>query len=298
MVNNNIEQKKNIKNYSHGFHLVNSSPWPFYTAHSIAAFLVGFVLYFHHYRMGICMFSCSFYILCWMVGNWFYDIIVEATYEGNHTTMVQRNIKYGMLLFIVSEVMFFFSFFWAFFHSSLSPTIDIGVVWPPLGIETFKYYQIPLLNTLILLTSGASITWAHKGFFLPLTHVEYFPILGHGYFKNTKGYHSLGRITVFLGLVFTIFLGFIFTCIQIYEYRTAPFSIQDSVYGSVFYMATGFHGLHVLIGTIFLVITLIRHYFYHFTKTHHVGFETAAWYWHFVDVVWLFLYICVYCWGS
>jgi cytochrome c oxidase subunit 3 len=189
-----------------------------------------------------------------------------------HTKAVQRGLKMGVVLFIVSEVMFFFAFFWAYFHSSLAPAIEIGSIWPPVGITVFSPWGVPLLNTLILLLSGVTITYAHHA----LT-------LGN-------------RFYLVDGLAFTILLAVIFTFLQAFEYRTAPFNISDGIYGSTFFMATGFHGFHVIIGTTFIVVCLMR--VHHFTKQHHVGFEAAAWYWHFVDVVWLFLFVSIYFWGS
>jgi heme/copper-type cytochrome/quinol oxidase subunit 3 len=179
-----------------------------------------------------------------------------------------------MILFIVSEIMFFVAFFWAFFHSSFNPSPAIGGVWPPAYIVTLDPWKIPLLNTLILLSSGASVTWAHHSI-----------VLG-------------SKTQAIWALITTVVLAVIFTALQGYEYATAPFSISDSVYGSSFYMATGFHGFHVFIGTCFLAVCLFRLYHNHFTREHHFGFEAAAWYWHFVDVVWLFLFITIYWWGS
>jgi len=179
-----------------------------------------------------------------------------------------------MILFIASEVMFFLAFFWAFFHSSLAPTVEIGAVWPPKGIQVLNPWEIPFLNTLILLSSGAAVTWAHHA------------ILA-GYRK--QAIYSL-CVTILLAILFTAFQG--------YEYLSAPFTISSGIYGSTFYMATGFHGAHVLIGTTFLTVCLIREIHFHFTKNHHFGFEAAAWYWHFVDIVWLFLFVSIYYWGS
>ncbi len=177
-----------------------------------------------------------------------------------------------MVLFIVSEIMFFFAFFWAYFHSSLVPTIEIGSIWPPAGIEVFNPWGVPLLNTFLLLLSGLTITYAHHALLL-------------GYYFYVKD-----------GLLMTVFLAILFTLFQGYEYFEAPFSIADGIYGSTFFMATGFHGFHVIIGTTFIVVCLFR--IHHFTREHHVGFEAAAWYWHFVDVVWLFLFVSIYWWGS
>jgi cytochrome c oxidase subunit 3 len=179
-----------------------------------------------------------------------------------------------MILFIVSEIMFFFAFFWAFFHSSITPTYNIGGVWPPTAITTLNTFTVPLTNTFFLLTSGATVTWAH-----------------HAILARSKK-HTL------IALIFTIILAILFTTLQCLEYINAPFNISDGVFGSCFYMATGFHGFHVFIGTIALFISFIRTILNHFTYNHHFGFESAIWYWHFVDVVWLFLFISVYWWGS
>jgi heme/copper-type cytochrome/quinol oxidase subunit 3 len=179
-----------------------------------------------------------------------------------------------MVLFIISEIMFFFGFFWAFFHSALIPSIFIGAVWPPIGIEVLNPWGLPFLNTLILLSSGVSITWAHRA-------------LIAGLFIDT-----------ILGLEITISLGILFTCFQVYEYVLAPFAINSGIYGSIFFLATGFHGFHVLIGTIFLIVCLVRQFKFHLMKDHHFGFEAAAWYWHFADVVWLFSFTVIYWWGS
>jgi heme/copper-type cytochrome/quinol oxidase subunit 3 len=191
-----------------------------------------------------------------------------------HTNPVQKGLRYGMLLFIISEVMFFSSFFWAFFHSSLAPTIEIGSIWPPIDLDVFNPWDVPLLNTLILLLSGASITLAH--------------------YSLIKGYTKY----CLFGFIYTIILAIIFTTLQYLEYCEASFVINDGVYGSLFYMLTGFHGFHVFVGTLFIIICLIRYLKGHFSSKHHFGFEAAIWYWHFVDVVWLFLFICVYWWGN
>jgi cytochrome c oxidase subunit 3 len=290
----NYSQYKTI----HGFHIVTPSPWPLYTSIAVGSMLIGVVMFFHEFQFGGFILIFGLVLTSFILGCWWYDVIIEATFEGNHTSMVQQGLRYGMALFIVSEVMFFFAFFWGFFHSVLTPSIELGDVWPPLGIEPIRPEGLPLLNTLILLSSGAAVTWAHRGFFVPNQKFYYFPYLGPGYFKNLYGYHASGRIEVFLGLLITVLYGVIFTFCQAYEYYVAPFTIADSIYGSTFYVSTGFHGLHVLIGTIFLTVGLIRHLYYHFSNTHHFGFEAAAWYWHFVDVVWLFLYIVIYSWGS
>ena len=201
---------------------------------------------------------------------WWWDVVKEAEHQGHHTPVVQLGLRYGMSLFIASEVMFFAAFFWAFFDASLFPKEGIGGVWPPEGILTFDPFSLPLLNTLILLTSGCTVTWAHHA-------------LREG-----------DREGLVKGLSLTVALGLLFTCVQAYEYAHAPYGFKDTVFASTFYMATGFHGFHVIVGTTFLIVCLIRALRGHFSADHHFGFEAAAWYWHFVDVVWLGLFIFVY----
>lgn len=205
---------------------------------------------------------------------WWRDVIRERTFQGLHSRLVLRGLIVGIILFIVSEIFFFISFFWAFFHSRLSPTIEVGHRWPPSGIFPFNPFQIPLLNTIILLSSGVSVTWAHQ------------LILRNNWSDAKKA------------LIITWLLGLYFLILQGFEYYIASFGISDSVYGSTFFMATGFHGFHVIVGTIFLFIIWLRIISLHFSNSHHFGFEAAAWYWHFVDVVWLFLFSVVYWWGT
>nr|AVN67373.1 cytochrome c oxidase subunit 3 [Diploptera punctata] len=257
---------------NHPFHLVDKSPWPLTGAIGALIMMTGLIKWFHLYNQEL-MFMGMTIMLLTMI-QWWRDIVREGTYQGLHTKFVTKGLRWGMILFIISEVFFFLSFFWAFFHSSLSPTIDIGSLWPPAGILPFNPLQIPLLNTAILLSSGVTVTWAHHG------------LLENNYNQSLQG------------LFLTVILGLYFTALQAFEYLEAPFTIADSVYGSTFFMATGFHGLHVIIGTTFLLTCLLRHLFLHFSSHHHFGFEAAAWYWHFVDVVWLFLYISIYWWGS
>ena len=258
----------------HPFHLVDPSPWPLVASLGAFAMTSGGVLYMHKYIGGSRLFLTGFFITLYVMYTWWRDIVREGTFEGQHTIDVQKGLRMGMILFIVSEVMFFFAFFWAFFHSSFSPVFQIGGVWPPEAIEVIDAAGIPLLNTFYLLTSGVTVTWAH-----------YAIILGD-------------KEDSIRGLIATLFLAVLFTCVQVFEYYESSFSISDSVYGSCFYMATGFHGFHVFIGTCFLFICTVRIIYNHFTKEHHFGFEAAAWYWHFVDVVWLFLFVTVYWWGG
>nr|YP_010868439.1 cytochrome c oxidase subunit III [Epizoanthus scotinus]WGU19933.1 cytochrome oxidase subunit 3 [Epizoanthus scotinus] len=256
----------------HPYHLVDPSPWPYIGSCGALFVTIGSVVYFHYSQPWVMYMGLITIVFTMIV--WWRDVIREATFQGHHTLMVKQGLKYGMLLFIASEVLFFFSFFWAFFHSSLSPAIELGAVWPPQGIDPLNPFSVPLLNTAVLLSSGATVTWAHHA------------IIGG---KKKEAIR---------GLTFTVVLGLIFSGLQAMEYYEAPFAISDSVYGSTFFVATGFHGLHVIIGTTFLAVCLARLVSHQFTRHHHFGFEASSWYWHFVDVVWLFLYICIYWWGS
>nr|AOY39336.1 cytochrome c oxidase subunit 3 [Uleiota sp. BMNH 833935] len=257
---------------NHPYHLVDVSPWPLLGSLGALTIMMGLIKWFHLFNPNLLFLGMLITIM--VMYQWWRDISREGTFQGHHTFNVTLGLRWGMILFITSEVFFFISFFWGFFHSSLSPSIEIGMNWPPKGIVTFNPIEIPLLNTLILLTSGLTITWSHHS------------IMENNY---TQSFQSL-LLTVILGIYFSILQG--------YEYIEAPFTIADAVYGSSFFMATGFHGLHVIIGTTFLLVCLIRLYLNHFSMSHHFGFEAAAWYWHFVDVVWLFLYISIYWWGS
>jgi heme/copper-type cytochrome/quinol oxidase subunit 3 len=267
------EQFKFLKT-THSYHLVDPSPWPIVAALGAFMFTSGGVLYMHKFNGGWNLFSTGLITILYVMYTWWRDIVREATFEDQHSIVVQKGLRLGMILFIVSEIMFFFAFFWSFFHSSIAPVYNIGSVWPPKAITTISTYTIPLTNTFILLTSGATVTWAH-----------------HALLVRAKK-HTL------IALIFTLILATVFTCFQGFEYINAPFNISDGVYGSCFYMATGFHGFHVFVGTIALLVSFIRIVLNHFTDKHHFGFESAIWYWHFVDVVWLFLFINVYWWSS
>jgi cytochrome c oxidase subunit 3 len=263
----------------HDYHLVDPSPWPIIGAVSAFALAIATVSAMHG--------ASWWWITPGVLGvlytmfAWWVDVVKEA-HRGDHTRVVQLHLRYGMILFIASEVMFFVAWFWAFFDASLfageaqqvARVQFTGGHWPPQGIEVFDPWHLPLLNTLILLTSGTTVTWAHHA-------------LLHNDRRGLK-----------LGLALTIALGALFTSVQAYEYAHAAFSFGGSIYGSTFFMATGFHGFHVIIGTIFLTVCLVRVFLGHFSPQQHFGFEAAAWYWHFVDVVWLFLFACIYVWGS
>lgn len=257
--------------YGHPYHIVDFSPWPYLMGVCVLILITGVINFMHFNQKLILIFG--FLSVSTIFSLWIRDMIRESTFQGFHTIKVLNSLKIGFILFLVSEVCLFFSLFWAFFHGSLSPSIEIGVLWPPIGIQPLNPFSVPLLNTIILLSSGVSITWSHHN-------------LVNG--KKKEGEKAL-LLTIILGVIFTAFQGF--------EYIEAPFSIADSVYGSSFFLTTGFHGMHVIIGTSFLIVTLLRMINYHFNKSHHFGFEAAAWYWHFVDVVWLFLYIFIYWWG-
>nr|YP_002970881.1 cytochrome c oxidase subunit III [Gambelia wislizenii]BAH70401.1 cytochrome oxidase subunit 3 [Gambelia wislizenii] len=257
---------------AHAYHMVDPSPWPLTGA--IAALLMtsGLAMWFHF--SNTTLMNLGLMVLLLTMYQWWRDIVREGTHQGHHTPLVQKGLRYGMILFITSEVFFFLGFFWAFYHSSLAPTPELGGCWPPSGVFPLNPFEVPLLNTAVLLASGVTVTWAH---------------------------HSImdgARKEAMQALLLTIILGLYFTALQAMEYYEAPFTISDSVYGTTFFVATGFHGLHVIIGSSFLVVCLIRQTMFHFTTNHHFGFEAAAWYWHFVDVVWLFLYVSIYWWGS
>ena len=270
----------------HDYHLVNPSPWPLIGAAS--GFLMAFGAVFSMKGLTIAKLALGPYIfgigilgVVYTMISWWRDVVDEAR-DGEHTRVVQLHHRYGMMMFIASEVMFFVAWFWAYFEAALytadpiqaSRTEFTGGLWPPKGVEAFDPWHLPLLNTLILLTSGTTVTWAHHA-------------LLEGDRKGLKQ-----------GLWLTLVLGVLFTSCQAYEYAHAAFAYSGSIYGATFFMATGFHGAHVIIGTIFLGVCLYRAYLGQFTVRQHLGFEFAAWYWHFVDVVWLFLFASIYIWGS
>ena len=261
--------------HKHPYHLVDPSPWPLVGAFAGGALVLGIILLAHYgihwvLYLGIAgLFTTCFF--------WWRDVVRESRTPGLHTPVVRIGLRYGMTLFIASEVMFFVAFFWAYFHFALYPEHVSGAataIWPPKGILTFDPFGLPFLNTMILLLSGCTVTWAHHG-------------LLHG-----------DRKALINGLTITVLLGLSFTALQAIEYAEAPFKFTDGVYPSVFFLATGFHGFHVMVGTTFLLVCLIRAAKGHFTAQRHFGFEAAAWYWHFVDVVWLFLFVCIYFLGA
>jgi cytochrome c oxidase subunit III len=263
------------------FHLVNPSKWPIWTAFGLLGMTVTGAMAMHKMAGSLyALIACALFVGYCAYG-WWRDVVKEAEVEHAHTPVVSQGLRVGMGLFIASEVMFFSAFFWAFFNASLFPMLPLEDVWaiaegvwPPKGIHPFDAWDLPFLNTLILLLSGTTITWAHHAL-----------LEGH-------------RDQLIKALKITVGLGVLFTCLQGFEYSHAAFGFKQGVYASTFYMATGFHGAHVIIGTAFLAVCLARATKGHFTPKQHVGFECAAWYWHFVDVVWLFLFVWIYWWGG
>lgn len=269
----------------HPYHLVRPNIWPLISSFAGGLFAVMMVLYFPSYREAlqkdpfegvpfpwgpllgvIAIMICMFF--------WWKDVIYESVVEKAHTKIAEVGFRFGMALFIASEVMFFFAFFWAFFSSAFFPGEASGYVWPPQGIEVIPPFELPFMMTMILLLSGCTVTWAH-----------------HAILENDqKGAAK--------GLLLSVILGTVFLFFQIFEYGHAAFGFTDGIYPSAFFMATGFHGFHVFVGTVFLAVCWRRAKKGHFTADKHFGFEAAAWYWHFVDVVWLFLFIAVYWWGN
>ena len=254
------------------YHLVPPSPWPLLGALA-GGLMTGGIVVFMHYDSPWLMIAGTVAVLAVMVG-WWRDVIRESVVEKAHGAIVKIGLRYGMLLFICSEVMFFVAFFWAYFDASLFPKEATGFVWPPEGVVTFDPFHLPFMMTLVLLLSGCTVTWAHHA-------------LREGHNEEAAR-----------ALAITVMLGLFFSCLQVYEYSHATFGFADGIYSSTFYMAPGFHGFHVIIGTIFLAVCWWRTAKGHFTADSHFGFEAAAWYWHFVDVVWLFLFTAVYWWGA
>lgn len=296
---NNDKKKWSIFNTkpSHFWHLVNPSPWPIVVAFSSLNTVMGLVLTLMGSNYGLLVFSCGAFFLFSSSSCWFEEIVSETKFNGTLTEEVKMGLKLGMLLFIVSEIMFFFAFFWAYFHFTLAPSFEIGGFWPPRSIQSFAVYGIPLCNTVILLLSGVFATLAHHQLVVKL---KLFSIVSWRK-REIKENIIISFIRKWDGMIFlfiAIVLAVLFTFCQLREYISSSFYIADGVYASCFFMATGFHGFHVILGTIFLTVSFFRLLFFHFTKDSHLGLEFAIWYWHFVDVVWLFLFISVYWWGA
>lgn len=265
---------------NHDYHMVEPSPWPFVISVSILVMAMGAIFWMHHWTPWV--FFIGLVGVLYTMYAWWSDVVKESNDGVSHTPVVQMHHRYGMMLFIASEVMVFFGFFWAYFDGffrlddveQYARVAATGGIWPPTGVELFDPFHLPLFNTLLLLTSGTTVTWAHHA-------------LLEGDREGLKW-----------GLILTVLLGAVFTGVQIIEYSEAAFSFSGNMYGATFFMATGLHGFHVFIGTMFLLVCLIRAYRGDFTPEKHLGFEFAAWYWHFVDVVWLFLFASIYVWGS
>ena len=288
---------------NHDFHILPPSPWPMLTSLAALWLAVGGLMYMKEAAHGGLVLLSGFGVVLFCMMSWWVEVVREAK-AGDHTPVVQLHLRYGMILFIASEVMFFVGWFWAWFDFALFPVamtvsdhgsvVDLAArapaVFPAKGLEVLPAFELPLLNTFILLLSGTTVTWAHHG----LIHNQ-----RGGAMRGLWGAIGVGENDVVKkGLWLTIILGLIFSGIQAYEYAHAPFVFGKTNYSSAFYMATGFHGFHVIVGTIFLMVCLLRAYQGDFTPRQHFGFEAAAWYWHFVDVVWLFLFVAVYVWGS
>lgn len=250
------------------FFLLIPSVWPFYVGLSSFSIIISFVFFFKTSSINLIL--INFFFLVVICFSWWKEIRHE-TYRGNHTFLSVDNLKIGIILFIFREICFFAGFFWRFFHYSFIPATDFGNIWPPYFLQAINPFSVPFLNTIVLLRRGATVT---------LSHIK---ILNN----NNRLFF----------LFFTLILGIYFTFLQIFEYYMASFSIIDSVFGSIFFISTGFHGIHVIVGSIFLFICFIRIVFFHFSSFNHLGFEMAIWYWHFVDVVWLFLFSFIYWWG-
>ena len=275
---------------NHDYHIIDPSPWPLIGSIGALVMAIGAVGYMQNLKGlaflgmesgGLFILLAGLAIVLYTMFGWWRDTVKESK-AGDHTPVVQMHLRYGMIMFIASEVMFFVAWFWAFFDAALYPAEEVqeartaftGGVWPPKGQLVLDPLHLPLFNTIILLLSGTTVTWAHQS-------------LLEG---DRKG--------LIWGLGITVVLGALFSVVQAIEYLEAPFAFKESIYGATFFMATGFHGFHVLVGAIFLAVCLARALRGHFTAEKHFGFEAAAWYWHFVDVVWLFLFFAVYIWAS
>lgn len=291
----------------HRFHLVDGSFWPFSLSMQLFSFTTLVAAILHSYIINnTYLFFFTFIGIVVTMSLWFENVLYEGTYTSYHTFIVQTGLRLGFILFITSEVMFFMSFFWGYLHTALAPTEDLGSVWPPYNQPLLDAYQTPLYNTVLLLTSGAAITLAHLQL-LRFSSAKEIRLLAKPHTLFLYKWVDICRFTPVLHIVrsveralltiwvgITIILACIFTYNQFLEYIHAPFGITHGVYGSLFFMLTGFHGFHVIIGTIFLSVVCVRAYNKHYLKNDHFSFEAAAWYWHFVDVVWLYLYALIY----
>lgn len=256
-----------------------ASPWPILMATAIASTFVAMALWLHYYKYALFFLYAEVVIFILVLSFWFKDLIIEAQYAGLYQIKTRKALRLGFLIFLASEAMFFFALFWAYFHFSLNPSVWIGATWPPYGFKTIPVVGLPLLNTIILVTSGVTLTYAQKAL---AAHRK----------------HEGGRSAAIYGMQLTLGLAVMFIMVQWYEFAHCWFSINDSVYGSIFFFITGFHGIHVIIGTIFLSVMYVRILNYHFFREEQTALDMAAWYWHFVDVVWILVFLVVYCWGG
>lgn len=255
-------------------HLVKPSPWPLYISFGVFLLALSFTSWMHNYLDAgyLLIFAFIFVVLIFIY--WTRDIVREFLYLGVHTLKSKEGINSGFNLFIISEAFFFAGFIYAYFYSALAPTIYLGASWPPVGLEALDPWGIPFLNTLILLTSGSTATYAHNALL------------------------SDRRRDGLLGLLLTIILAWAFTGLQVYEYYEASFSLSDSIYGGVFFSTVSLHGAHVVIGTLFLMVAYYRLSKFQFSAKSHIGLETSLLYWHFVDLIWLFVFSFYYIWAA
>ena len=256
----------------HLFHIVEPSPWPLLSSFGVFLFTTGLIFYMQEYSSKFFFFGIIILIISSFF--WFNDIINESSFLGYHTLVVRKGLKYGFMLFITSEIMLFLGFFWASFHSPLCVANNLGAIWPPIGLIIIPVYDYPFSNTILLIVSGFAVTWVHRGIALSS-------------FKECID-----------GFLITIFLGIFFVILQGMEYYEATFNFNDSIYACTFYMSTGSHGCHVIAGVLFLIVCFIRLLLNHYLNNHYSGLVFAIWYWHFVDGVWILLFLSLYCWGG
>jgi heme/copper-type cytochrome/quinol oxidase subunit 3 len=256
----------------HLFHILEQSSWPILIGWSVFLSVTSIAYYLHDINTNLIFVALFIFIFSFF--SWVIDVLSESTKEGEHTIVVQKGLSFGFILFILSEIMLFFGFFWTFFNNSISPSILIGAIYPPIGIEIIPIFLFPLYNTFLLLLSGITVTWLHKA-------------LNLGSYKEAID-----------SFILTIILGLLFFILQVYEYYESTYSYNSSVYGSIFFMLTGLHGFHVVVGILYLMFGFIRLISNHFTINHHNSIIYAIWYWHFVDIVWILLYLSIYLWGS
>lgn len=285
MLKNYTKYNSYIENYSnynkvlnqtqaHGYHLVDPSPWPVVSTIATYGWFINIALLTNGYINNPSVLLINSLVLAISILIWTKDIVQESTYQGKHTSLVKNGLLLGFILFIISEAMFFVGIFWAYGHSALNPVIELGSQWPPVGIQTIGPFDLPLFNTIVLLASGATITYCH-----------------HALIANDY-YNSL------YSLIATVLLAILFTACQYIEYTNCLFTISDSVFGSTFFLGTGFHAYHILTGTVFISVCIIRLYKLQFNPQRHINLLVTIWLWHFLDIVWLFLFVIFYYWGS